>query len=78
MVWQENKVLSYVWKIFEKNKIIFWRSKEWKKEKVCKCEVCGQEKVCGFIGNNDNKPLYVCDECINKELETVYQEECLN
>ena len=48
------------------------------KEKVCKWEVCGQEKVCGFIGNNDNKPLYVCDECINKELETVYQEECLN
>lgn len=48
------------------------------KEKVCKCGACGQEKVCGFIGMNDGKPLYVCDGCINEVLETVYQEGCLN
>lgn len=48
------------------------------KEKICKCELCGEEKVCGFIGKNDGNPLYVCDECINRELEAVYQEECLN
>ena len=43
------------------------------KEKVCKCGLCGEENLCSFIGKNNGNLLYVCDECINEELETVYQ-----
>lgn len=44
------------------------------KEKVCKCEVCGEEKLCAFVGKNNGSPFYACNECIQEELLNAFKE----
>lgn len=45
------------------------------KEKVCKCQLCDEEKLCGFVGNNNGTPFYACSDCMKEELKKAFKME---
>lgn len=43
------------------------------KEKICKCQLCDEEKLCGFVGNNKGTPFYACNDCMKEELKKAFK-----